>query len=92
MQYLPRSCGCRRPYPVHLRARDPDRQRVQRIMLAAPRPEPVREPEEIFLVDRVQDLDHRSLNDLVLQRGDAQRPLAVHPVSGMYRRRDGSAR
>ena len=40
-------------YPVHRRARDPDRQRVQRIMLAAPWPEPIREPEEIFLVDRV---------------------------------------
>src|SRR5712671_1918379 len=72
-------------YPVHLRARDPDRQRVREpsahgldpwgIMLAAPRPEPVREPEEVFLVDRVQHLDHRSLDDLVLQRRDAQRPL-----------------
>ena len=44
-------------------------------MLAAPWPEPIREPEEIFLVDRVQHLDHRALDDLVLQRGDAQRAL-----------------
>ena len=44
-------------------------------MLAAPRPEPIREPEEIFLVDRVQHLDHRALDDLVLQCGDAQRAL-----------------
>src|SRR5207244_227315 len=42
---------------------------------AAPRPEPVREPEEILLVDRVQHLDNRTLDDLVLQRRDAQRPL-----------------
>ena len=41
----------------------------------APRPEPVREPEEIFLVDRVQHLHHRALDDLVLQRRDAERAL-----------------
>src|SRR5438128_3714919 len=44
-------------YPVHPRARDPDRQRVREpsahgldpwgIVLAAPRPEPIREPEEV---------------------------------------------
>ena len=44
-------------------------------MLAAPWLEPIREPEEIFLVDRVQHLDHRALDDLVLQCGDAQRAL-----------------
>ena len=59
---------------VHLLARDPDRERVQRIMLRAPRPEPVRETEEVLLVDRVQHLDHRPLEDLVLQRGDPERP------------------
>ena len=44
-------------------------------MRAAPRPEPVREPDEVRLVDRVQHLDHRPLDDLVLQRGDPERPL-----------------
>jgi hypothetical protein len=38
-------------------------------------PEPVREPEEILLVDRVQHLDHRTLDDLFLQRCDAERAL-----------------
>src|SRR5271166_1945427 len=33
------------------------------------------EPEEIFLVDRVQHLDQRALDNLVLQRGDAERAL-----------------
>ena len=62
-------------YPVHLAAADPDHQRIQRIVLAAPRPEPVREPEEIFLVDRVQHHGDRPLDDLVFQGGDRQRSL-----------------
>src|SRR6266446_3755362 len=53
-------------YPVHPRVADPDGERVQCIMRTASGPEPVREPEEIFLVDRVQHLDHRTLDDLVL--------------------------
>ena len=60
-------------------------------MLAAPWLEPIREPEEIFLVDRVQHLDHRALDDLAssaaMPRGRC-RPSG----SGMYRRRVGSAR
>ena len=62
-------------YPVHPRVADPDRERVQCIMRTASGPEPVREPEEIFLIDRVQHLDHRTLNDLVLQCCDAERAL-----------------
>ena len=62
-------------YAVHLGAGDPDHQRIQRIVLAAPGPEPVREPEEVFLVDRVQHRDRGPLDDLVLQGGDRQRPL-----------------
>ena len=62
-------------YPVHPRVADPDRERVQCIMRTASRPEPVREPEEILLVDRVQHLDQRTLDDLVLQRCDAERAL-----------------
>ena len=45
------------------------------MVLAAPRPEPVGEAEEVRLVDGVQHLHHRPLDDLVLQRGDAERPL-----------------
>src|SRR6266581_5977436 len=54
-------------YEAHLLAADPDAERVQRVMRAAPWPEPVREPEEVCLVDRVQQRDHRPLDDLVLQ-------------------------
>jgi hypothetical protein len=48
--------------PVHTPAHDANRERVQRIVLTAPRPEPVREPEEILLVDRVEQLDERPLS------------------------------
>jgi hypothetical protein len=44
------------------------------MMRRTPRPKPVREPEEVLLVDRVQHLDERPLKDLVLQRRDPERP------------------
>jgi site-specific DNA recombinase len=62
-------------HPAHPLGLDPHRERVQRIMLAAPRPKPIREAPEVHLVDGVEHLDDRPLNDLVLQRSDPQRPL-----------------
>jgi len=46
-------------------------------MRAASRSESVREPEEVFLVDRVQHRNHRSLNDLVFESGDRERALSA---------------
>ena len=72
-------------YPVHLAPVDPDRQRVQRIVLSTPRPEPVAEPQENFLPDRIQHFYQRALDNLVLQRRYAQRALPavrfgyIHP-------------
>ena len=57
---------------VHLFAGDPDDKGIQRIVLSASGPEPVREPEEVFLVDRVQHRYHCPLDDLVLQRSDSE--------------------
>ena len=48
------------------------RQRIQSLMLAAPRTETVRETKKVFLVDLVEDGDHGLLDDLVLQRRDPQ--------------------
>jgi hypothetical protein len=62
---------------VHLPAADPDDQRVQRIVLAAPWPEPVREPEEILLVDRAQHRRRGPLDDFVFQRRDRERAFAA---------------
>src|SRR6266542_3710206 len=64
-------------YEVHLRAADPDDERVQRIVRAAPSPEPIREPEEVFLVDRAQHRSRGSLDDLVFEGRDRQRALAA---------------
>jgi hypothetical protein len=44
-----------------------------------------RQPEEVFLVYRVEHGDGRALDDLVFQRRDAQRPL-LPPGFGMNRR------
>src|ERR1700694_911436 len=60
-------------YVAHLPAVDPDAKRIQRIMRAASWSEPIREPEEVFLVDRVQQRNHRPLDNLVLQGSDCQR-------------------
>ena len=73
-------------YEVHLPSGDPDRQGVERIMRSASGPEPVREPEEVLLVDRVQHHNDCALDDLVFERSDRQRPLPpirlrdVHPA------------
>lgn len=64
-------------YPAHLLADDPGRQRVQRIVLASVRTESIREPGEVFLVDRVQHREGRSLGDLVFESGHRERALAA---------------
>jgi len=45
-------------------------------MLAAPRPEPVREPQKVLFVNLVEDRHYGLLDDLVLQGCDAQRTLS----------------
>src|SRR6202040_1327581 len=62
-------------YPVHLGAGDPDQERIHRIVCAASGPEPIREPEELFLVDRAQHRSRGPLDDLVLKGGDRDRAL-----------------
>jgi hypothetical protein len=59
-------------HPVHVLAEDTDRERVQRVMLAPPWSEPVRETEKVRLVDGVEHLDDGSLDDFVLQACNAQ--------------------
>jgi hypothetical protein len=60
---------------VHLLARDPDDECVQRIVLAALWSEPVREPEKVLLVDRVEHRERRPLDNLVFDGGDRERAL-----------------
>jgi hypothetical protein len=61
-------------HPVHLSRRDPDAECVERMVRASSRPEPVREPKIVLFVDRAQDLDDGALDELVFQRGNAERP------------------
>jgi site-specific DNA recombinase len=57
--------------PVHLPSLNPHHQRVKCVMLTALRSEPIREPEEVFLVDRIEHRHHRPLKNFVLQGCDA---------------------
>src|SRR6185437_6080805 len=51
------------------------RQRIQRLMLTAPRTKTIREAEEVLLIDVIEDGDYRVLDDLVFQCGDPERTL-----------------
>src|SRR6516165_12366834 len=72
-------------HPVHPLRQQSGVERVQRVMRAAPWPEPVREAEKVRFVDGVQHLDRGTLGDLIFQRRDTERPLPpvglgdVHP-------------
>lgn len=69
------STDIRVEHPVHLLAEGACCERIQRIVLAPPRAEPVGEAKEVFFVDGVEHLDDGSLDEFVFQRGNAERPL-----------------
>ena len=71
-------------HPVHSLPLDAHRQRVQRLVRAAPGSEPIRKAFEVDLVDLVENRHHSMLNDLVLQCCDAQRDVAARQPS-VYR-------
>jgi hypothetical protein len=56
-------------------------QSIQRFMLAAPGPEPIREAEEVGLVDVVEYFHRRTLNELVFERRNAERSQAMRLLS-----------
>src|SRR5882724_10900826 len=62
-------------HPVHLSRQQSRVERIQRLMLAAPWSEPVREAEKVRFVDSIQHLDRRALDDFVFQRRDSERSL-----------------
>src|SRR5438045_6320629 len=57
---------------VHLLLQERVRQRIQRVMLAAPRAETIREAQKVFLVNLIEDGDHGLLDDLVFQGRNPQ--------------------
>src|SRR5207244_1935063 len=76
---------------VHFLLQERIRQRIQRIMLAAPRTKSIREAEKVFLVNLVEDGSHGLLDKFVFQGRNPNgrcRPSAF----SMYTLRDGCAR
>jgi len=62
-------------HPAHLLRRDPYRQRIQRIVLAAARSKPVRETDEVRFIDCIQHFDGGPLDKLVFECRYADRSL-----------------
>ncbi len=63
-------------HPVHFLPYESYPERIQRLMLASPGTEPIREPQEVLFIDLVEDRDHCVLDDLVLQGCNAQGSLS----------------
>src|SRR5215470_7342459 len=55
---------------VHLLLQKRVRQRIQRIMLAAPRAKTIGEAKKVLFIDLVEDSDHSVLDDLIFQGRD----------------------
>src|SRR5213083_1639907 len=66
-------------HPVHLLRQHSDIQCIQRIVRVLPRSVAVRESKKVRLVDCIHHLHRRSLDNLIFQRCDSERPLP--PVS-----------
>jgi hypothetical protein len=58
-------------HPAHFLALDPDIERIQRIVLASPRSESVRESQKVLFPNVVENRPNRVLYDFVFQRRDA---------------------
>ncbi len=73
-------------HPVHTSLMKSTEQGIQRFMLVASWPEPIREAEEVGFVNGVEYFHRRSLNEFVFERRDAERSLPpirlgnVHPT------------
>src|SRR5438876_7408847 len=77
-------------HPVHFSRQQSRVQRVQRLMLASPWPEPVRKSKKVGFVDSVQHLDRRTLDDFVFQRRYSERslpPVGLRDIHSTHRLR-----
>jgi len=64
-------------YPIHSFVDDRHAQCIECIMLAATWTKAITEAEKVLLVDALKNPQYRLLDDFVLQRGNAQRPLST---------------
>ena len=60
---------------VHLLLQERVRQRIQRVMLAAPRAKTIREAKKVLLIDLIEDGSHGVLDELIFQGRDSERTL-----------------
>src|SRR5580704_2502406 len=77
-------------HPVHFPRQQSRVKSVQRLMLASPWSEPVREAQKVGFVDGVQHLDRRALDDLVFQCSDSERslpPVGLRDIHSTHRLR-----
>src|SRR6266699_1241880 len=75
-------------HPVHFSRQQSRVQRVQRLMLASPWPEPVRKSKKVGFIDSVQHLDRRTLDDFVFQRRYSERslpPVGLRDIHSTHR-------
>jgi len=70
--------------PVHVLCHERRVQCRQGVMRAAARPKPIREAEEVNFVDGAEDLGDCSLNNLIFECGDTERPLATVSLGDIY--------
>ena len=74
-RWIQEATNVRIEHPVHALPLVAHRQRVQRLMRAATGPVLLRKAFEVVLVNLIEDRHHRLLDDLVLQRRNAERTL-----------------
>src|SRR5438445_771268 len=70
--------------PVHLSRQQSRVQSIQRLMLAAPWSEPVRETKKVRFIDGIRHLDRRTLDDFVFQCRNSERSLPPVGVRDKY--------
>ena len=61
--------------PIHFPSHDSYPERIQRIVLASPGSEPVRESQKVLFVNLIEDCHYCVLDDLVFQRSNPYRTL-----------------
>jgi len=56
--------------PIHFLPHDSHPECIQRIVLASPRAETIREPQKVLFVNLIEDRHHCVLDDFIFQRSD----------------------
>ena len=77
VQCIKETLNIRIQNPIHSPPLDAHCQRIERLVSLPPRTETVAESPKVHLVYFIQDGHHSLLNDLILQRRNADRPLTA---------------